>query len=141
MRIALMTLASAASLCALATTASAQDYSFGGEPGTPPYAYHHTGPQPGAVGSCQIIAGNRVCDASPAGFGYDQGPWGPVGAVIGAPYAIIAAPFGVMGAAGPGATEGPGTGAPPYSYESQLPPQPGATGYCDIISGNRVCFP
>ncbi len=144
MRIALTTLVSAATLCALATAGSAQDYPFGGptipsNTGAPLYSYHHTGPQPGSVGSCEIIAGNRVCSAAPAAYG---DAWGPVGALIGAPFAVVGAPFGMM--AGPpvgGATYAPATGTPAYSYESHLGPQPGATGYCDIISGNRVCFP
>ncbi len=29
--------------------------------GAPPYSYHYTGPIPAAVGSCEIVAGNRVC--------------------------------------------------------------------------------
>ena len=33
--------------------------------GAPLYAYHHTGPRPGVVGSCSIIAGNRVCTSVP----------------------------------------------------------------------------
>jgi hypothetical protein len=144
MRIALTTLVSAASLCTLATAASAQDYpTIPSTTGAPPYSYHHTGPQPAAVGSCEIIAGNRVCSAGPAGYGYNN-TWGPVGAVVDAPFVLAAAPFGAMGgfpAAGSAPTYAPATGALPYSYESHLPPQPGASGYCDIVSGNRVCFP
>jgi hypothetical protein len=151
MRIALTAFVSAASLCALATAASAQDYPFGGEAptvasntGAPLYSYHYTAPQPGAVGSCEVIAGNRVCNAGPAGYGYDTMPGGPVGAVIGAPFAVIAAPFGMMGGppmAGAGGTYAPATGTPAYSYESHIAARPGAPGYCDIIAGNRVCFP
>jgi hypothetical protein len=64
----------------------------------------------------------------------------PVGAVIAAPFqvagTIITAPFTWLGPANPEAAT---TGAPAYSY-SNLPPQPAFNGYCDIISGNRVCF-
>lgn len=64
----------------------------------------------------------------------------PVGTVVAAPFqvagAVISAPFMWLGGANPEAAT---TGAPAYSY-STLPPQPGINGYCDIISGNRVCF-
>ena len=64
----------------------------------------------------------------------------PFGAVIAAPFqvagAVISAPFGWLGGANPEAAT---TGAPAYSY-STLPPSPAVNGYCDIISGNRVCF-
>jgi hypothetical protein len=64
----------------------------------------------------------------------------PVGAVVMAPFqvaqTVITAPFMWLGGANPEAAT---TGAPLYSY-STLPPQPGVNGYCDIISGNRVCF-
>ncbi len=73
--------------------------------------------------------------------GYNNGPMGPVGAVVAAPFnvagAVLAAPFGGMGG---GMTYAPNTGTPPYSYGSQVPPAPAPTGHCDIISGNRVCF-
>jgi hypothetical protein len=153
MKNALTAFASAASLCcALATAAWAQDYQYpyGGEAptvpsntGAPLYSYHNTAPQPGAVGSCEIISGNRVCNGNPAGYTYDSTPGGPVGSIIGAPFAMIAAPFGFVGGqpASSGATYAPATGTAPYSYGSSVPPQPGAVGYCDIISGNRICFP
>jgi hypothetical protein len=88
-----------------------------------------------------MLSGNRVCTNTPApsyGYGY-----GPAGELIGAPVAILTAPFGFFGGpqvASSGATYAPATGTPAYSYESHVPPQPGAVGYCDIISGNRVCF-
>ena len=75
------------------------------------------------------------------GYGYPMA--GPVGAVVGAPFAIVTAPFGGMGgqpAAPYGeATYGPATGAPAYSYEGRIGPQPGAVGHCDLVAGNRVC--
>jgi hypothetical protein len=146
MRNALTVFASAASLCLLATAAGAQDYypnsgpTIPSQTGAPLYSYHHTRPQPGAVGSCDIIAGNRVCSAAPAGYGPNTaGPFG----VFTAPFAVIGAPFGV-GAAPVGASGGtyaPATGTAVWNYESQVPPQPGTVGYCDLISGNRICFP
>ena len=86
-----------------------------------------------------MLSGNRVCTDTPAGYGYGS----PAGALIGAPFAIVTAPFGFLGGtrvASSGATYAPATGTGTYSYESHVPPQPGAVGYCDIISGNRVCF-
>ncbi len=122
----------AASLCALAAPAMAQEYpSYGGAP-----AYRYAAP----VGSCEMLSGNRVCTNTPAQYGYG---YGPAGELIGAPVAIVTAPFGFFGGpqvASSGATYAPATGTPAYSYESHVPPQPGAVGYCDIISGNRVCF-
>ena len=144
MRNALIALCGA-SLFALATPAMAQQYpTVPDNTGAPLYSYHHTGPQPGAVGSCEIVSGNRVCTDRPAatGYGYGYGN-GPVGALIGAPVAILTAPFGFLGGttvASSGSTYAPATGTPAYSYESHIPPQPGAVGYCDIISGNHVCF-
>jgi hypothetical protein len=140
--------ACAASLCALATAAWAQDYpspyaatspTIPSNTGAPLYSYHRTGPQPGAVGSCEVISGNRVCSDT-AGYGYG---YGPADGIIGAPVAVIAAPFGFMNGtpAGSANTPASATGAPAYSYESHIPPQPGAVGYCDIVSGNHVCFP
>jgi hypothetical protein len=129
----------AASLFGLAAPAMAQEYpTVPDNTGAPLYSYRHTGPQPGVVGSCEILSGNRVCSDTPAGPGY-----GPVGTLIGAPFAILRAPFGFLGGtrvASSGETYAPATGTPAYSYESHVPPQPGAVGYCDIISGNRVCF-
>jgi hypothetical protein len=122
----------AVSLCAFAAPAMAQEYpSYTGAP-----AYHYTG----SVGSCEILSGNRVCTNTPAPYGYG---YGPVGELVGAPVAIVTAPFGFFGGpqmASSGATYAPATGTPAYSYESHVGPQPGAVGYCDIISGNRVCF-
>jgi hypothetical protein len=64
----------------------------------------------------------------------------PVGAVVMAPFqvaqTVVTAPFMWLGGANPEAAT---TGAPAYSY-STLPPQPAVNGFCDIISGNRVCF-
>ncbi len=145
MRNALMALC-AASLCTLAAPAMAQEYpTVPDNTGAPPYSYRYTGPQPGAVGSCEILSGNRVCSDTPAGYGYAGYGYGygPVGALIGAPFAIVTAPFGYFGGmrvASSGQTYAPATGTPAYSYESHVPPQPGAVGYCDLISGNRVCF-
>jgi hypothetical protein len=69
-------------------------------------------------------------------------PNNPVGAVIAAPFefagAVISAPFGWMGS-GVYNTEAATTGAPAYSY-SNIPPSPAYNGYCDIISGNHICF-
>jgi hypothetical protein len=63
-----------------------------------------------------------------------------VGAVVAAPFqvagAVISAPFGWMTGTN---TVAANTGAPAYSY-STIPPSPAPNGYCDIISGNRVCF-
>ena len=59
------------------------------------------------------------------------------------PFLFVTAPFGFFGGpqvASSGATYAPATGTGTYSYESHVPPQPGAVGYCDLISGNRVCF-
>jgi hypothetical protein len=153
MRIALTAFLSAASLCALATAASAQTvyYDTGAAPtipsntGAPLYSYHRTGAQPGVVGSCSIISGNRVCSAMPAddgsSAGYAYGGGGPVGALIGAPMMVLTAPFGGPGYAygGSGATYAPATGTPAYSYKSQVGPQRGMFGHCRIFSGNRVC--
>jgi hypothetical protein len=174
MRTALTAFISAASLCTLATAASAQVapmFPFGGptpypyagsaptmpsNTGAPLYSYHRTTAQPGAVGSCSIIAGNRVCSAVPAGtdnpapgYGYGYGYGGLIGALIAAPVnaagAVVAAPFGAMGAttgtmaAGTGYTYPPATGTPPYSYESQVGLRRAAIGHCDLIAGNRVC--
>ena len=153
MRTALTALISAASLCAIATAASAQSapvYADGGwagwgptipsHTGAPLYSYHRTAAVPAVVGSCQILAGNRVCSDTPAD---GAAAYGPVGAVIAAPIMVAAAPFemiGVIPAPNYGYTYAPATGAPAYAYGSQVGPQPGAVGSCSIISGNRVCF-
>jgi hypothetical protein len=120
MRTALTAFISAASFCALASAASAQvaPYPYYGAPtpypyagsaptipsntGAPLYSYHRTTAQPAAVGSCSVIAGNRVCSTIPAGtdnpapYGYGYG--GPIGAMVAAPFnaagTIVAAPFG-----------------------------------------------
>jgi hypothetical protein len=120
MRTAVTAFISAASFCVLATAASAQVAPFWGptpypyagsaptipsNTGAPLYSYHHTTALPGAVGSCSIIAGNRVCSAMPAGtdnpapaYGYGYGAGGPVGVIVAAPFnaagAIASAPFG-----------------------------------------------
>ncbi len=160
---------SAASLCALASAASAQTY-YGGTPtvpsntGTPAYSYESSvPPQPAAVGSCDIIAGNRVCSGQPAYaapvVGYSPG-YGPVGAIVAAPFGVagtvLTAPFGMLGANTTPVAYGMGSGTPYVggsmtnpaatgteidSYESHVPPQPGAVGFCDLISGNHVCMP
>ncbi len=132
--------------------------------GTPAYSYeaHNDGPYPAATGSCSIIAGNRVCTATPAyGSGYGYGAYGPgpgglIGAAVGAPFAaagaLAAAPFEATAAltgapyAVAGGTYAPAgaptipsaTGAPLYSYH-HVGPRPAAVGGCDVIAGNRVC--
>jgi len=179
MRTALTAFISAASFWALASAASAQvaPYPYYGAPtpypysgsgptipshtGAPLYSYHRTTAQPAAVGSCSIIAGNRVCSAMPAGtdnpapYGYGYGAGGPIGALFAAPFnaagAIVSAPFGGpsygagygygYGNPAAGATYAPATGTPAYSYESHIGAQPGAVGHCDLIAGNRVCSP
>jgi hypothetical protein len=180
MRHALTVLLSAASLCAVAGTAPAVAQMYGPAPGygygtpwpyplqstyagpyatapshtaTPAYSWHRNGPYPAVTGSCDIIAGNRICSAAPAGgYAYGYGPGGPVGAMVAAPFdaagAVFAAPFGARGAiAGPpvvaasGETIAPLTGTPAYSYESHVGPQPAVVGHCDLISGNRICVP
>ena len=85
MRHAITAFISAASFYALATAAAAQvapmyPYAYSGaaptmpsNTGAPLYSYHHTGPRPGAVGRCEIIAGNRVCSGAPAAYGYGHG--------------------------------------------------------------------
>ena len=140
---------SAASFCAIASAASAQVavYPYPGEAptvadttGAPLYGYRQTAAQPATVGSCDIIAGNRVCTSGQMGASYGYG--GPIGAVVGAPFAIVAAPFNAFGMTGTPVvsnTNAPDTGTPTYSYESHVPPQPGAVGHCDMISGNRIC--
>ncbi len=115
---------SAASLCALATAVSAQE--------APIYGYYRTAP----VGSCEMISGNRVCGAAPATSGYGFAPLGPFGALVAAPVEVIGAPFGMAGqpvVAASGETYAPAVGTPVYGY-------PGAIGYCEMISGNRVCM-
>jgi hypothetical protein len=162
MRTTLTALISAGSFCALASAASAQ--TIPSNTGAPPYSYEsQLPPQPAAVGSCDIVAGNRVCSANPTyaapAPGYSPG-YGPVGAIVAAPFdaagTVVTAPFGMFGAApGTPVVYGGGAGTPYvggsmtnpaaagtaiYSYESRVPPQPGAIGYCDLIAGNHVCF-
>lgn len=181
MRNALTALLSAASLFAVAGVAPASAQTYGtpwpyplqstyagpyatapSHTGTPAYSWHRDGPYPAVVGSCDIISGNRVCSAAPAGgyangYGYGYGPGGPIGAAVAAPFevagAIVSAPVAVVGAApapwsyGPGApyagaypTVPAATGAPPYSYRTASEtPQPGINGSCQILAGNRVC--
>jgi len=43
--------------------------------GTPAYSWDNKGPWPATGGECSIIAGNRVCTATPA-YGYGYGPAG-----------------------------------------------------------------
>jgi hypothetical protein len=78
---------------------------------------------------------------------YNNGPAGPVGSVIAAPFNFLAAPFsGWSGTSGgvaqpnSGMTIASQTGTPAYSYGSRVPPAPAPVGHCDIISGQRVCF-
>ena len=148
MRNALTALISAASLCVMASAASAQvTYPYDGatvpdNTGAPLYGYRVTPAQPAVVGSCDIISGNRVCSSGQMGpnNGYAYG--GPVGMLVGAPIAIVAAPFngfGMTAAPVMANTYAPATGTPTYSYETHVPPQPGAIGHCDLLSGNRVC--
>ncbi len=155
MRNALTALISAASLCVVASAASAQvaayPYPYTGpaptvanDVGAPLYGYRDTHAHPGAVGSCDIISGNRVCSSgqmgSAAGYGYGYG--GPIGAIVGAPFAVVAMPFNAFGMTGAPVmsnTVAPATGTPPYSYESHVAPQPAVLGHCDLIAGNRVC--
>ena len=151
MRNALTAFISAASFCVIATAASAQ--TTPDNTGAPLYSYRHASPRPAAVGSCEIVAGNRVCSAGPM-EGYSTGAGGPVGMLVGAPFAIVAAPFGAFGgrtyaaqesigtpvAPYGGATYAPATGAAIYSYESQVGSRYGAVGHCDLVAGNRVCM-
>jgi hypothetical protein len=135
MRHTLTALLSAASVCALAGVAPAAAQVFYGAPGpyaapapgaythypegglvkgqsvVPPQISYSLPPseevaQPGVVGSCSLIAGNRVCTDTPAhGYGYGYGyaaPGGLFGGLIGAPFAaagtLAAAPFEAAGA-------------------------------------------
>jgi hypothetical protein len=154
MRTALIASVSAASLCALASAASAQTYYYGPpqtiapNTGTPAYSYEtQVAPQPAFNGSCDIISGNRVCSGQPAGYapaaGYAPG-YGPIGAIVAAPFEVVTAPFGAFGGTpymGGGMTNPAATGTEKSSYESHVPPQPGAVGFCDLISGNHICMP
>jgi hypothetical protein len=140
MRIALTALVSGASFCALTTIATAQVVApyYGGYEGptrpsltgAPLYSYHNQSAQPGVVGSCQVISGNRVCFATPAsainapGYGYGAygyGYGGPIGAVVAAPFdaagAVAAGTLNATGAvaAAPVAATGAVVGAP-YGY-------------------------
>jgi hypothetical protein len=149
MRHTLTALLSGASLCAFAGVipAAAQTY-YGTAPtipsqtGAPAYSYHRTGPVPAPAGECQIIAGNRVCNAAPAypvgygygypyyGYGYPYGypPGGPIGAAVAAPLATAGAV-----AAAPLAATGALVGAP---FAAAPRPEPAG---CDKIAGNLVC--
>ena len=107
--------------------------------GAPAYSYHRTAPVPAVGGECQIIAGNRVCTASPAygyGYGYGPGPFGfgpggPIGAAVAAPVSAAGAVVGAPVAAG-GALA-----AAPFAWATPTAPAPG--GQCNMIAGNRVC--
>ncbi len=134
MRHTLTALLSAASICAFAgvVPAAAQTYYPEGGPVkglsvVPSQTAYSLPPseetaQPGIVGSCSIIAGNRVCTDTPAngyGYGYGHGygaygEGGPLGAAVAAPFvaagALAAVPFEAAGA-----TAGALTGAP-YPY-------------------------
>jgi hypothetical protein len=72
---------------------------------------------------------------------YGSGPFGPVGAVVAAPFTVagdvISAPFGWMSGS---MTVASNTGTPAYSYGSRVPPALAPNGHCDLIGGNRVCF-
>ena len=138
MRTALTAFVSVVSFCALAPVASAQ---------TLPSGYAPFGTVGSIVAAPFGAAGTIV--AAPFGtFG--------AGTTIAAPFdaagTIVSAPFGTLrpgtpvayGAGTPvvgGMTNPAATGTPIYSYESHVPPQPGAVGSCDLISGNRVCIP
>ena len=83
-----------------------------------------------------LLFATPICAlAAPAVAQSDQ--YGPVGAVVAAPFnavgSVFSAPFGG------GMTVASKTGAPTYSY-STMPPSPAPIGHCDIISGQRVCF-
>lgn len=149
MKNALTALISAASFCAMASAASAQVAAYpypaptvADATGAPLYGYRVTPAQPAVVGSCDIISGNRICSSgqmgptASSGYGYV----GPVGTIVGAPFAVVAAPFTAFGMTSVMAnTSAPATGTAVYSYENHVPPQPGAVGHCDLISGNRIC--
>ena len=115
--------------------------------GAPLYSYHHTRPIPAAVGSCEIIAGNRVCNGAPAwGYGpnYGYAAGGPIGAAITAPFnaaaTVAAAPVAATGAVAAAPTIPSATGAPAYSYSpAAQAPMPAVGGECQILAGNHVC--
>ena len=163
MRTALTAFISAASFCVLAPVASAQ--TIPSNTGTPAYSYEsHVPPQPAFNGSCDIISGNRICSGQPVYaapvVGYAPG-YGPIGAIVAAPFnaadTVVTAPFGMFGAApgtqvvystgdgtpyvGGSMTNPAATGTEADSYESHVPPESGAIGYCNLISGNRICMP
>jgi hypothetical protein len=87
-----------------------------------------------------LLFATPICAFAVPALAQTAYPDNPVGAVIAAPFqvagAVISAPFGWMTGWN---TEAATTGAPTYSY-SNMPPSPAPNGYCDIISGNRVCF-
>jgi len=122
-----LTLLSAASICAFAwvTPAAAQTVAYGAPPAH------------GPVGSCQLLAGNRVCSSGPiAAYGYGYVPGGPIAAPLNAAGAIVAAPLTAAGAMAP-APIVPLTGTPAYSYKAL--PAHGPVGSCQLLAGNRVC--
>lgn len=101
--------------------------------GAPLYSYRYTGPRPAVVGSCEIIAGNRVCNGAPAwGYGpnYAYAPGGLFGAAIAAPVnaaaTVAAAPVAAAGA----------VAAAPFA---PVAPAPAFVGQCQMLAGNRVC--
>jgi hypothetical protein len=136
MRHTVTALLSAASICAFAWAAPAAAQAVYGTP------------YPAATGSCEIIAGNRVCTAAPAygyGYGYGYGayrpgPGGVVGAAVAAPVAaagsLAAAPFEAAGA-----TAGALTGAPfaPAPYPAGYAAAPvGPYPWSGPVKGNSI---
>ncbi len=173
MRHTLTALVSAASICAFAGVAPAGAQAFYGAPGpyaTPapgPYTHYPEGglvkgdsvvppqisyslppseqvAQPGVVGSCSIIAGNRVCTDTPAynppqyGYGYGYGaPGGFLGAAVGAPVAaagaLAAAPFEAAGAlTGAPYAPAPGLYAPGPYAAAPMGYGPAPVGYAPV---------
>jgi len=112
----------------------------------------------GVVGG--VFGGVNALFGYPYGYNYNPAPGpayasgynyaNPVAASFAAPFNaagdVVAAPFQAVGSIGrpqvvsSSETYAPATGAPVYSYESQVGPQPGWAGHCDLIAGNRVCF-
>jgi hypothetical protein len=94
-------------------------------------------PAPAAVGSCEIIAGNRVCFGAPAwGYSpnYGYAPGGPIGAAIAAPFNAAATV-----AAAPVAATGAVAAAPLAPVGAPAAPAPAVAGQCQMLAGNRVC--
>ncbi|HZZ60749.1 MAG TPA: hypothetical protein VFE63_06195 [Roseiarcus sp.] len=171
MRHTLTALLSGASICAFAGVipAAAQTPTIPSTVGAPAYSYHYTGPMRAPGGRCQIIAGNRVCNAAPTyayraapayaygaapaypyGYGYPYGyvpPGGPIGAAAAAPLAaagaVAAAPVAAAGAllGAPVAPVPPPAGVTTATVvpAGKVAPVPGAVGGCDKIAGNMVC--